>query len=102
MDAEETIELKIGNRPLRVPICGDEVTTRRIVREVNDRLKQIENEGGRVDTLSFALRVAVSFASDLHRARAEQAQDNKELLVALHEIVESLRGLCGAADDTGE
>jgi len=91
MSPRDKIQLKVGSLPLPIPIYDDERTTRQIVKQVNDRLRQIEDESERVDTLAFALQAAVAFAADLHRARAEHAEENKDILVALHAIVESLR-----------
>ena len=47
------------------PVQGDVTNTRALVKKINARLKQIEAGSDRVDTQTFALLAAFSFAAEL-------------------------------------
>ena len=50
--------------------------------------------------MAFALRAAVEFAADLHRAKADHAEETKEILVALDAIADTLRAILDSASGT--
>jgi len=96
----QTIRAQVGRFPLDIPVFGDKETTLQIVQKVNDRLRDVEGKSGRVDTMAFALRAAVEFAADLHRAKADHAEETKEILVALDAISDTLRAILDSVSGT--
>ncbi len=88
-----TIKSQVGRYTLDIPICENEETTIRIVQQVNECLQKIEDESDRVDSMAYALKAAVSFAAELHKAEAERANETKEILLALDAISEALRAI---------
>ena len=95
-------KVTIGKLPMSVPTVVDDETTLGIAEQVNERLAEIEEESDRVDTTVFALKTAVSFASELKLARRDFAaqlrriendgrEDTRGVLVALDAISESVR-----------
>ena len=97
MSAHGTIKVQLGRFPLEVPVLDDPQTTLELVEQVNERLKEIENQGGRVDTTAYALKTALSFAADLRRSEQERAGETKDILVALDAISDALCGILNAA-----
>ncbi|HOJ32307.1 MAG TPA: cell division protein ZapA [Candidatus Hydrogenedentes bacterium] len=103
MSADESyIECRIAGVNLRVPVCQDESTTKRIVELVNKRLKEIESASSRIDTQKFALLAAYSFATELQDLMDRQAQEERSLARLLEEVGKSLRELLEKAQELEE
>ena len=81
-----SLRVKIGGKTVTVPVFKDEQTTLRIVDLVNRRIQNIEENSPRIDTQAFALQTAYSFAVDLARAEAAEAEDEGELVQALTKL----------------
>ncbi|HOZ46896.1 MAG TPA: cell division protein ZapA [Candidatus Hydrogenedentes bacterium] len=114
MTASNPIKIEVGNELIAVPVYKDEDTTRDIVRQVNQRLAEIEEqEPGRLNSRILALKAAVAFAMELRQAqadlaqaetdaqderkaleedfKAEQAQETRQLMVVLDRIAETIQ-----------
>jgi cell division protein ZapA (FtsZ GTPase activity inhibitor) len=98
------IEVTIGRLKVKVPPAGSRENTLRIAEMVNDRISALHARTGAVDSYDLALMAAMSLAAELDEIAREQAaktretedseeRDNKELLVALKKISDSLRNL---------
>ncbi len=91
MKSTDTMQLKVGRRFLDVPICDDEETTRKIAKEIDDRLDAIEERSDRVDSVAYVLTAALELAIELHKARKDHERENKELFMALEKTEETIR-----------
>jgi Cell division protein ZapA len=98
---EPTISVKVAGVPLKVPVVGDEATTRRVVAGVESRFRDIEASATRIDSQAFALQTAVAYALDLEQARMHQAEQEKALARALDGILTNLRELLEASEEEG-
>jgi len=96
-EAPRTVEVVLGRARVSVPLYRDAETTREIAARVNERLEEIEEATGRVDTQAFALIAAYMFAADEDRMTRERGEETQELLVRLDKVCTALRGL---ADET--
>lgn len=67
------MKVKLGGKPIEVPVYKDTRHTLRLAESINARLKAIEAESGRIDTQAFALEAAYACA-----AEAQQIIDNAE------------------------
>jgi len=98
------MEVAIGRKPLKVPMVGDEETTRRLAEQVTARMDAIEEREGRVDSFEAALRAALAYAAELEQTRQalgeeragherERDEETRELLKAVTQIANRLRNL---------
>ncbi len=106
----ELIEVTVGRVRIKMPVIQDRQTTLRIVQAVNTRIEEIEARSHSIDSHAFALEAAISFAAQLDQAhkeaeterketRHESDLDNKEMLLALTKINESLGSLLETIQD---
>ncbi len=95
---DATMQVKVGRRLLDVPICEDEETTRKIAKEIDDRIDAIEARSDRVDSIAYALTAAVELAIELHKARTDHERENKELFMALEKTEETIRRIAEKAE----
>ena len=84
-------EVRLGGVPLKVPVVVDPETTDAIVSYVNDRFRQIETQGGKINTQLYALLTAYQFAVELHMLRRQQEAEDTSLLHALEKLDASLQ-----------
>jgi len=89
----ESVEARIANVRLRLPVYRDKQTTLELAEEVSRLIDGMEEKAGRVDSQAFALQAAFAFAAELHAERAERDQDTRELLKALDAIATQLNRL---------
>lgn len=89
----DTIQVKIANVTVRVPVYLDEKTTRALAEQVSDHIKEIEGTASRIDTQAFALQAAHEFAAELHALKREQERDTRDLVVTLDAIATRLKEL---------
>ncbi len=82
----ETVQTKIANVTLRLPVFRDEKTTLELAEEVGRVVLAMEADAERFDTQAFALRAAFEFARRLKALELENAAD-------LHELVKALDGM---------
>lgn len=92
-DLPEQMTVTIAKASVQVPIYRDLETTRALAHRVSDRIAQIAQAYGRLDTHAFALRAAFEFATDLEAAKEELADENRELALALEPILAKLRAV---------
>lgn len=90
MNTEHLTEVEIAGRRLTVPVFKDSLSTQRIAARVTAKIEQIEKKSRRIDTHAFALQAAYSFASLLAASKETTDGDEKELLVTLDEITQTL------------
>ncbi len=98
-ESPQTLELRLANRRITVPIIGDESTTRLAADHVNRALTEIEAKAERVDTQVFALLAALQFASQALELTSQRTEESHELVKALDGIASALRAL---AEDLSE
>ena len=91
--SQAQMEVRLGGIRLTVPIYRDHDTTKRIVAEVNKRIRDIEKRSKRIDTQAFALQAALSFATELDKTKALQEDDTKDTLLELNHLSKSLQKL---------
>jgi cell division protein ZapA (FtsZ GTPase activity inhibitor) len=87
------MHVTVGGMRIRVPLYRNEETTLYIVEQVNQRLKEIEEQSTRIDSQRFALQAAFSFAAELAQAEADRSDDSREMATALDRIATSLQRL---------
>lgn len=83
----------IANVSLDVPMYGSEAATNDAIERVNQRIREVEAASDRIDTQAFALLAAVSLAVELNDAEETLERDAKDLMMALSELSDKLRGL---------
>lgn len=86
-------KVRIRSIPVTLPIHIDMETTGILAREVEERLKRIEDDSDIIDTQRFAIQAAYEFAGELHDLEARQEQDTRDLVKALERIATQLREL---------
>ncbi len=87
----ETTRLKIANVTVPVPVYVDEKTSQAVARQVSERIKEIEETFGRVDTQGYALRAAYEFAAELHALQRQNDTDTQEVNSALSALATRLQ-----------
>ena len=70
---EERTKVRIAGKSITVPVYRDRRTTLRLVKLLDERIKEIEKASDRIDTQAFALQAALSFVAEL--ADAEEAHE---------------------------
>jgi cell division protein ZapA (FtsZ GTPase activity inhibitor) len=88
-----TLRKKIANSTLQVPIYGNEKRTDELIQQVNERVKQIEEESDRIDTQAFAILAALSFAAEVRELQEARAAEGENVLRNLRKLAESIRAL---------
>jgi cell division protein ZapA (FtsZ GTPase activity inhibitor) len=88
-----TLKKKVGGITLPVPIYVDEATTDDLIRKVNRRMKELEDESGRIDTQAYALLTALAFAEEARAERERSETQQADLLRTLKKLTEALRSL---------
>jgi cell division protein ZapA (FtsZ GTPase activity inhibitor) len=58
------MKVKLGGKTVEVPVFKDTRATLRLAEVVNEKLKAIEAESGRIDTQAFALETAFAYAAE--------------------------------------
>lgn len=86
-------KVRIGSIPVTLPIHIDMETTGILARQVEERLKRIEDESDIIDTQRFAVQAAYEFAAELYDLEEMQEQDTRDLVKALERIATQLREL---------
>ena len=89
------LNVTIGRTALAVPVYRDVETTRRIVTDLNERLKAIEDASTRIDTVAFALKAAYELALEAEKERLGRQEDQAAME---HALVRIGRALQEAAD----
>ncbi len=97
--SEETIQAKVANVTLRLPVYRDKKHTLELAEEVEALVASMEAEGGRIDSQAFALRAAYEFARRLKVLEDENAAEERALIKALDGTATALRRL---AEEYGE
>ena len=92
------VTVTIGGIPLRVPVSDTPDHTRALAELVNRKLHEIEAQSTRIDTQAFALLTAMSFAAELSTLKHQQAQDEREILLALSSILDNIREILEQVD----
>jgi len=87
----ERRDVRLGGVPIKVPIVVDAETTEGIVAQVNERFKQIESQGGKINTQVYALLTAYQFAVDVFTLRRKMEADESDLIRALDKLNASLQ-----------
>lgn len=92
MKAEfESVLVKIGPVSLRLPIHVDRELTAEIAQTVEDKYIEIEEEGGKVNTLHFAIRAAYEFAAELYDLQEKYREEEREYGKAFEHIATQLK-----------
>ncbi len=77
------MKVKLGGKTVEVPLYRDSRATLKLAERLNERLKAIEAQSGRIDTQAFALEAAFTFAAEAQRlgddADADRVTTLKEL-----------------------
>ena len=94
----KTVNARIAGIQLDVPLYTDEERTRQIIQIVADKLQEIESASTRIDTQVFALLAAIAFAAQLDDQLQHAERDQRELVKALHGVLESIRKLINQLD----
>lgn len=87
----EVLKVTIAGTTLQVPLVEDEATTLALVEQVTQRIAKIEAHARRIDSTAFALQAAFGFAAELHHAKQQEAENTRELTMALERIAQALR-----------
>lgn len=87
------IEVRLGGIRLTVPVYQDPHTTKKLVADVNQRIKAIEKRSKRIDTQAFALQAALSFAAELEKTKSLKEDETKDTLIELDHLSKSLQKL---------
>jgi hypothetical protein len=87
----ERRDVRLGGVPIKVPVVIDDETTEAIVAQVNERLKLVEAQGGKINTQVYALQTAYQFAVDLFTLRKKMEADESDLIRALDKLNASLQ-----------
>ena len=85
------ITQEIANAKISVPLHKDANTSKKISEEVSERIREIEDETGRIDTQAYALRAAFEFAAKAHAQQEGHEKDIAEFIKALDAIQSRLR-----------
>ncbi len=77
------VKVKLAGKTVEVPIYKDPRATLKLADTLNERLKAIEAESGRIDTHAFALEAAFACAAEAQAladaAEADRVETLKEL-----------------------
>lgn len=102
MSVPSRLSVRIARQTIEIPILGDEETTRRIAKQIDERINDIESDIGRVNSQANAIQAACEYAYAAMVAKDEAKRDQDELTVALERIATRIRRLAdeaAAADD---
>ena len=87
---EERTKVRIAGKTITVPVYHDRRTTLRLVKLVDDRIKEIEKANDRIDTQAFALEAALSFAAELAEAEKTHEKETTEVFNDLDRLSKTL------------
>lgn len=82
----DKMKVTLGGKAIEISVYRDQATTRRLVKEVNKRLAEVEKKSSRIDTQAFALEVAISLAGDLEESQKSLDEESKVLFKELDTI----------------
>ncbi len=97
-------------KSVTVRIAGEEHTiranaepeyTRRCARIVDERIAQIKEQSGLLETHKAAILAALSLADELLQAREEAASDRKRLASRIDDVARRLSAWAERGDPTG-
>ena len=83
---QETVPVKIGTISLNVPVHLNRDVTVEIACRVGKKFSRIEEESGKMNTLSFAVQTAYEFAADLYDLEEQYREETREFNKALDSI----------------
>ena len=84
------VKVKLGGKTVEVPIYRDMKATQKLAERLNERLKTIEAESGRIDTQAFALEAAYRFAAEAQRLEDDASADRTETLKELDRLSKAI------------
>lgn len=87
---EERTKVRIAGKSITVPVYHDRKTTLRLVKRVDDRIKEIEKASDRIDTQAFALEAALSFVAELAQGEASHEKETTEVFNDLDRLSKTL------------
>ena len=87
---EERTRVRIAGKSITVPVYHDRRTTLRLIKLVDDRIKEIEKASDRIDTQAFALEAALSFAAELAEAEKAHEKETTEVFNDLDRLSKTL------------
>ncbi len=87
---EERTKVRIAGKSITVPVYRDRRTTLRLVKLLDERIKEIEKASDRIDTQAFALQAALSFAAELADAEEAHGAETTETFNDLDRISKTL------------
>ena len=87
---EERTKVRIAGKSITVPVYHDRRTTLRLVKLLDDRIKEIEKASDRIDTQAFALQAALSFAAELAEVEEAREQETTEMFNDLDRLSKTL------------
>jgi cell division protein ZapA (FtsZ GTPase activity inhibitor) len=92
MAEQKKVNVVINRIPLDiVGIEGlEELETVQVARQVEERIKKLEDETGMVDTLKLSLLAAVSFASEVYMRQQELESDKLATERSVDEMIKRL------------
>jgi len=84
------VKVKLGGKSVEVPVYRDNLATLKLAALINERLKAIESQSGRIDTQAFALETAYAFAAEAQRLTDEADADRVSTLKELDRISKAI------------
>lgn len=93
---ENEVPVQIYRRDLRISVEGltpIEIST--IAGQVSEKMKEIEEETGTVDTAKLAILAAVTFAADLYTLRQQSSSLRQADEKRITEMISSLNSVLG-------
>jgi cell division protein ZapA (FtsZ GTPase activity inhibitor) len=81
-----TPKVKVGAISVAAPEGASEALAQELAAKVESRLKEIEGESGRIDTLGFALQVALEYAYKVQLLARDRQRETAELVKVLAEL----------------
>lgn len=99
--ANERITVRIRGILVSLPVYETEENTRRIAAVTEKALNTVEEEGGPINSLSFALRVACDARFGLEELKRERDAEVRDLLRGLSSLQRKLDHMEGKLDPDG-
>ncbi len=95
--SDRRVEITIAGVKLIVPIYKSKAQTLQIAKQLNQRIRAIEEQSNRIDTQRFALEAGMWFATELAKARDGAVEQEAGLIKILERIGSSLTELIDEA-----
>ena len=95
------VKVKLGRKTIEVPVYEDSRATLKLADLVNERLKAIEAESGRIDTQAFALEAAFAYAAEAQALADTAGADRVEMLKELERLSKAIDKLVREFRRTG-